>query len=49
MIELPSEADIVCSAETIFDLIIDLRGQDRWLTKSSAFRGTSDISANPGR
>ena len=47
MIEIPSEADIQCSAEKIFDLIIDLRGQDRWLAKSSSFRGTTDISTNP--
>jgi uncharacterized protein YndB with AHSA1/START domain len=47
MIEIPSEADIRCSAEKIFDLIVDLRGQDRWLTRSSAFRGTSEISSNP--
>jgi hypothetical protein len=47
MIRIPSEADIACSAERIFDLIIDLRGQDRWLSRSSAFRGTVDISANP--
>jgi hypothetical protein len=47
MIEIPSEADIQCSAEKIFDLIIDFRGQDRWLTPSSAFHGTSDMSSNP--
>jgi hypothetical protein len=47
MIRLPSEADISCSAERIFDLIVDFRGQDRWLGRSSAFRGTVDISANP--
>jgi len=45
--EVPSEADIHCSAEKIFDVIIDFRGQDRWLTKSSAFHGTSEISMNP--
>jgi uncharacterized protein YndB with AHSA1/START domain len=45
--EIPSEADIHCSAEKIFDLIIAFRGQDRWLTKSSAFRGTHEISSNP--
>ena len=44
---MPSEADIHCPAETIFDLIIDFRGQDRWLTTSSAFHGTHDISSNP--
>jgi hypothetical protein len=47
MLEMRSEADIRCSAETIFDLIIDFGGQHRWLTKSSSFHGTNDISANP--
>ena len=44
---IPSEADIRCPAETIFDLITDFRGQERWLAKSSAFRGTNDISSDP--
>jgi uncharacterized protein YndB with AHSA1/START domain len=47
MAEIPSQADIYCPAETIFDLITDFRGQDRWLSRSSAFRGTSAISENP--
>ena len=47
MIEIPSEADIQCSAETIFDVIIDFRGQDRWLTESSAYRGTTEVSSDP--
>src|SRR5712664_3115768 len=47
MIEMPSEADIHCSAETVFDLITDFRAQDRWLMKSSAFHGTNDVSSNP--
>src|SRR6266550_2956611 len=47
MTEIPSEADIRCPAEKIFDLIIDFRGQDRWLTRSSAFHGTNEISSNP--
>jgi uncharacterized protein YndB with AHSA1/START domain len=47
VIQIPSEADIRCSAEKIFDVIIDFRNQDRWLTKSSAFHGTSEISSNP--
>jgi len=46
MIDIPSEADIRCSAEKIFDLIIDFRGQDRWLPRSSAFHGT-EVSADP--
>jgi uncharacterized protein YndB with AHSA1/START domain len=45
--EIPSQADIRCPAEKIFNLIIDFKGQDRWLTKSSAFRGTSEISSDP--
>src|ERR1700730_6696441 len=47
MVEMPAEADIKCSAETIFDLITDFRSQERWLSKSSAFHGTDDISSNP--
>jgi hypothetical protein len=42
---IPAEADIRCPAEQIFDLITDFRGQERWLAKSSAFRGTTEISA----
>jgi uncharacterized protein YndB with AHSA1/START domain len=44
---IPAGADIRCPAEKIFDLIIDFRGQDRWLTTSSAFHGTSEISSDP--
>ena len=47
MVEMPCEAHIRCSAETIFDLIVDFAGQHRWLPKSSAFHGTGDISSNP--
>jgi uncharacterized protein YndB with AHSA1/START domain len=46
-IELPCEADIRCPADTIFDLIVDFRGQERWLGKSSSFRGTHEISSDP--
>jgi uncharacterized protein YndB with AHSA1/START domain len=49
MTEIRSEADIRCSAEKIFDTIVDLRGQHRWLAKSSAFHGTTEISSNPVR
>jgi uncharacterized protein YndB with AHSA1/START domain len=31
----------------IFDLIIDFRRQDRWLTRSSAYHGTLEISSDP--
>ena len=44
---IPAEADIACPAETIFDAIVDFRGQERWLGKSAAFRGTTEISSDP--
>jgi uncharacterized protein YndB with AHSA1/START domain len=47
MIDIPAEADIHCSAERIFDVIVDFRGQDRWLSTSSAFHGTIHISSDP--
>ena len=47
MTEIRVEADIQCPAEKIFDKITDFRGQDRWLTKTAAFRGTTDVSSNP--
>lgn len=47
MLDLPSEADINCSAERIFDLIVDFAGQNRWLTSSSSFRGTHQVSSDP--
>jgi uncharacterized protein YndB with AHSA1/START domain len=45
--EIPAEADIRCPAEKIFDVITDLRGQDRWLTPSSAYHGTLEVSSDP--
>jgi uncharacterized protein YndB with AHSA1/START domain len=49
VIDIPSDAEIRCPADKIFDLIIDFGGQDRWLPQSSAFRGTTDISSDPVR
>ena len=49
MPELPSDADISAPADRIFDIIIDLANQGRWLSKSSAFKGTTDISTDPVR
>jgi hypothetical protein len=46
-IELACEADIGCAADRIFDLITDLRGQGSWLSQSSAFKGTENISTGP--
>ena len=47
MTEIRFETDMQCPADKIFDVIIDFRGQDRWLTKTAAFRGTSNISSSP--
>lgn len=47
MTVIPAEADIRCPAEKIFDVISDLRGQDRWLTPSSAYHGTLETSSDP--
>jgi uncharacterized protein YndB with AHSA1/START domain len=44
---LPAEADIRCPAEKIFDVITDFGSQERWLARSSAFRGTTAISSDP--
>ena len=49
MTDIAAQADIHCPAGTIFDLITDFRGQDRWLTQSSAFRGTTAVSSDPVR
>lgn len=47
MIELRFESDIRAGAERVFDLLAQLRDYDRWLPPSSAFKGTTEISAGP--
>lgn len=47
MTELKLDADIDGPAEKVFDLIIDFGGQDRWLPRSSSFRGTALMSDGP--
>ena len=47
MIEIHQEADVHCSAEATFAAIVDLRDYNRWLTRSSACPGTTDISTDP--
>lgn len=47
MIELKLDADIDSPAGKIFDLITDFGGQDRWLPRSSFFRGTTLLSDGP--
>ncbi|WP_205698533.1 SRPBCC domain-containing protein [Conexibacter sp. SYSU D00693] len=45
--EFTVEADVRAPAEVVFDTLVDLRGQDAWLGRSSAFRGTRDVSDHP--
>src|SRR5579864_4988115 len=47
MTELKLETDIGAPTENVFDLITDFGGQDRWLTRSSSFRGTTILSPGP--
>jgi len=47
MTELTLAADIGAPAEAIFDLITDFGGQDRWLARSSSFRGTTVLTDGP--
>ncbi len=47
MIEIHHETEIHGTADTIFGAIVDLRGYDRWLSRSTAFPGITDISADP--
>jgi hypothetical protein len=49
IVEIPLQAEVQCSAERIFEVIADLNGQDRWLPRSTVFRGTVDVSDNPVR
>jgi uncharacterized protein YndB with AHSA1/START domain len=45
--QLDFETEIRASPATVFGLLADLRGYDRWLPHSSAFRGTVEISDGP--
>jgi uncharacterized protein YndB with AHSA1/START domain len=47
MTEIKLESEIRSTAEAVFAAIVDLRGYDRWLTPSSAYPGTTEISAEP--
>jgi uncharacterized protein YndB with AHSA1/START domain len=47
MIEMRFEADANCAVDQVFAAIVDLRGYDRWLTRSSAYKGTTEVSAEP--
>jgi len=43
MAELRFETDLHASAEQVFSLLAQLRDYDRWLPRSSAFHGTTEI------
>jgi uncharacterized protein YndB with AHSA1/START domain len=45
--QLEFETDIAASPQSVFDLLADLRGYDRWLPRSQAFHGTTAISDGP--
>jgi uncharacterized protein YndB with AHSA1/START domain len=47
MIEIQYEAEVHCTAEKVFDVILDLRGYDRWLAASKGYGGITDISSDP--
>ena len=47
MIESQYETDVHCAAETLFDVIVDLHGYDRWLAASHALLGITNISSDP--
>jgi uncharacterized protein YndB with AHSA1/START domain len=49
VIALRFETEIQASAERVFALLADLRGYDRWLPRSRAWRGTSHVSPGPTR
>jgi uncharacterized protein YndB with AHSA1/START domain len=49
IVEIPLQAEMQCPAERIFEVIADLNGQDRWLDRSTVFRGTVDVSDDPVR
>ena len=46
LIELPSEADVEWPADLIFDLITDFDSYSQWLSRSSSYHGTHEISSN---
>jgi uncharacterized protein YndB with AHSA1/START domain len=45
--EIRQETDINAPAERIFAAIVDFRGYDRWLTRSTAFNGITEVSSDP--
>ena len=48
-LQLTFETSIRASAERVFEVLADFRSYDRWLPRSSAFHGTTEISDDPIR
>ncbi len=46
-IELQWEVGVDSSAERVFTILVELRDYERWLPRSSAFKGTIAISEGP--
>jgi carbon monoxide dehydrogenase subunit G len=47
MTHIESHTDVDASQETVFDLLSDLHGYDRWLPAAGDYEGTSEISPPP--
>lgn len=47
MVTIVLVTDIPAPAETVFDVLVDLRGYDRWLSRSADYAGTTEVSADP--
>jgi uncharacterized protein YndB with AHSA1/START domain len=47
VVALRFETDVAANIERVFMLLAELRDYDRWLPRSSAFKGTSEISDGP--
>lgn len=47
MTHIECHTDVNASQETVFDLLSDLHGYDRWLPAAGDYEGTSEISPPP--
>jgi uncharacterized protein YndB with AHSA1/START domain len=47
--EIVHELDIACPPDRVFAVLADFDGQERWLARSAAWKGTVEVSENPVR
>jgi uncharacterized protein YndB with AHSA1/START domain len=47
MTQIECHIDVDASPKTVFDLLSDLHGYDRWLPAAADYQGTSEISPPP--